>query len=61
MTLHDRALDAIGIDTADWGDHDEHGGPYYGLILVWVQSPLSVQWAQDDRSATARPRGGSTR
>lgn len=55
MTLHDRALDAIGIDTADWGDHDEHGGRYYGLILVWVQSPLSVQWAQDDRSATAPP------
>lgn len=55
MTLHDRALDAIGIDTGDWGDHDEHGGPYYGLILVWVQSPLSVQWAQDDRGASAPP------
>ena len=55
MTLHDRALDAIGINAADWGDHDEHGGPYYGLILVWVQSPLSVQWAQDDRGATAPP------
>jgi hypothetical protein len=55
MTLHDRALDAIGIDTADWGDHDEHGGPYYGLLLIWVQSPLSVQWAQDDRGEAAPP------
>ena len=24
------ALDAIGINAADWGDHDEHGGPYTG-------------------------------
>jgi len=55
MTLHDRALDAVGIDTGDWGDHDEHGGPYYGLICIWVQSPLSVQWAQDDRGEAAPP------
>ena len=55
MTLHDRALDAIGIDTADWGDHDEHGGSYSGLICIWVQSPLSVQWAQDDRGESAPP------
>lgn len=55
MTLHDRALDAIGINTGDWGDHDEHGGPYTGLIRIWVQSPLSVQWAQDDRGEAAPP------
>jgi hypothetical protein len=55
MVLHDRALDAIGIDTEDWGEHDEHGGAYHGLICLWAQSPLSVQWPQDTRDDGAPP------
>lgn len=55
MTLHDRALNAVGINTSDWGAFDEHGGSYSGLVCIWVQSPLSVQWAQDDRGSAAPP------
>ncbi len=49
------ALDRITYDSADWGTYDQYGGHYHGLVKFGLQSPLSVQWAQDDRGASAPP------
>jgi len=55
MPLFDGALNRIGITRSQWGAYDDHGGSYTGLLKVGVQSPLSVQWAQDDRAQPNPP------